>query len=184
MPVPSAWDPNRAIAGLPVLPWTGAAWRAHRCQYAATDHTGSLLVSGRFHRAADLFPADSTWAALYLALEPETALGEVLRHIRPERLPLLNDFRITEIAVQLSAVIDCRDLTALDLHADALWDDLDYELPQSLAAAVLRTSTEAMLVPSATRLGDNLIIFPNALQRASRLTVRDSRDPTLYVVRG
>jgi RES domain-containing protein len=184
LPVPSEWDAGRAIAALPVRPWRGRAWRAHRRRYEAIDSAGSLLVSGRFHRAADLFPPDVTWAALYLALDPETSLGEILRHIRPERLPLLNDYRITEVRVQLSGVIDCRDLSAIGLPPDALWHDLDYEIPQSVAAAAIRAQAEAILVPSATRLGDNLVIFPSALRPQTRLVARRSRDPMLYVDRG
>jgi RES domain-containing protein len=182
--VPLGWDADRAIAGRPLIRWRGRAWRAHRRRYEATDHTGSLLVSGRFHRAADLFPPEPTWPALYLALDPETTLGEILRHIRPERLPMLNEYRITEIGILLSAVLDCRDLGTLGLPADDLWHDLDYEIPQSLAAAAIRAHAEAILVPSATRLGDNLVLFPTVLRPRSRLEVRGSRDPMLYVDRG
>lgn len=139
--MPSGWDADRAVAGLPLLPWQGQAWRAHRRRYDAADFTGSLLVSGRFHRAADLYPAVATWPVLYLALDPETSLGEVLRHIRPERLPLLNDYRITEIGVELSAVTDCRDLSAMGLPPDGLWHDLDYEIPQSVATGPPPAST-------------------------------------------
>ena len=183
MAAPERWNPAAAVATCPVIPWHGRAWRAHRRAYAATDHSGSLGVSGRYHRALDQFPEDQVWPALYLALGPEVCLGEVLRHIRPERLPLLNDYRISEIAVALATVLDCRDLNAVGLTHDAIWQDDDYTIPQSLAAAALTCGVEAMLVPSATRLGDILVVFPTQLRASSRLELISSRDPQLYVPR-
>jgi len=41
-----------------------------------------------------------------------------------------------------------------------------------------------MFVPSATRLGDNVIIFTGQLQAESTLEVRAAVDPRLYVPRG
>ncbi len=38
-----------------------------------------------------------------------------------------------------------------------------------------------MLVPSATLLGDNLIVFNRNLDESSRMTVVESVDPRLYV---
>ncbi len=40
-----------------------------------------------------------------------------------------------------------------------------------------------MLVPSATLLGDNLIVFDRNLDELSRITVVESVDPRLYVDR-
>jgi len=52
-----------------------------------------------------------------------------------------------------------------------------------LGCVALDAGAEAILVPSATRLGENLIIFPDNLQASSRVEVVDYRHPRLYVER-
>jgi RES domain-containing protein len=177
------WDAKSALAGQALVPWQGPAWRYHRRSYAPTDASGSLLVSGRYHRAADSFLASDTWPALYLALSPEIALGEVLRHFNPQLMPRLNQYRLTELNVDLEAVLDCRDAAALGLDAGALVQDYDFATTQALAAAAIAIGAEALLVASATALGDNLVLFAGRLHSSSRLTVVRSRNPRLYVRR-
>lgn len=162
-------------------PWSGHAWRFHRRTYAATDSGGSVVVSGRYHRAQDHFPRSEVWAALYLSLAPEASLGEVLRHFTPELLPQLSEYRLSQIEVQLEAVFDCRDATALGLTRDDLIRDYDFAVTQEIAAAAIAEGAEAILVPSATGLGDNLVVFTAQLHAASTLAVVTSRDPRLYV---
>jgi hypothetical protein len=142
-----------------------------------------LLVSGRYNRGADQFAADQVWPALYLALGPEIALGEIVRHVVPELIERLNDFQLSELQVELSAVLDFRDPVPLGLAAEDLVRDHDFDITQELAAGVIANRAEGILVPSATKLGDNLIIFPTRLRSASRLDVIASRDPRLYVMR-
>lgn len=62
-----------------------------------------------------------------------------------------------------------------------LCHETDYRIPQELAAASIARGAEAVLVPSATRLGDNLILFPSNIKPTSRIDVVNSRDPMLYV---
>jgi RES domain-containing protein len=181
--VPDGWDPRTAIARCPIIAWQGAAWRIHRQRYLATDPGGSLKVSGRYHRGTDRFAAGEAWPALYLALSPETALGELVRHLTPELLPHLNGYRISELAVSLEGVADCRDAMMLGVSADVLLGDVDYTVTQQLGAAVVEAGLEGLLVPSATELGDNLVIFPEQLREGSRLTIVKSRDPRLHVNR-
>ncbi len=180
---PTGWDAHAAIATLKPRRWKGQAWRFHRRHYDALDSAGSLLVSGRYNRGSDQFPEDQTWPALYLALRPETALGEIVRHVTPELLDKLNDFRMSELEVELEAVLDCRDAAAFGLAADDLIRDYDFEATQELAAAAIARDAEGILVPSATGLGDNLIVFPAQLRGTSKLAVVESRDPRLYVLR-
>ena len=163
------------------MAWHGVAWRIHRRRYAATDPGGSLKVSGRYHRGSDRFAPEATWSALYLALSPETALGELVRHITPELLPHLNGYRISELAVTLEAVVDCRDAARLGLSPAALVEDRDLETTQQIGAAVDAAGFEGLLVPSATALGGNLVVFPAQLRERSRLDIVGSRDPRLFV---
>lgn len=183
MTAPLGWDAGVAIASAPLRPWRGAAWRTHARRYTALDPGGSLLFSGRYHRGRDLFPPDAACPALYLALGPEIRLGEVLRHLTSERLSRLNGYRLSEIILDLTATLDCRDATAFGLPHDALLHDTDYRATQALAAAATARGVEGLLVPSATLLGDNLVVFPTNLRSGSRLEVASARDPRLYVPR-
>jgi RES domain-containing protein len=180
---PPGWNAHSALAKFKAESWTGKAWRFHRSRYDPLDSTGSLLVSGRYNRGSDQFPADQTWPALYLALSAGAALGEIIRHITPKLLANLNDFRLSELDASLSMVLDCRDPSALGLHADDLFHDYDFEVPHELADAAIHRKAEALLVQSATGLGVNLILFPSQQRTTSRLTLVDSRDVRLYVKR-
>jgi hypothetical protein len=131
----------------------------------------------------DQFHQDQVWAALYLALSAEVSLGEILRHVSPEGMRDLNEFRLTELEVELTAVLDCRDAIALGLTPEDLVRDYDFIATQEIAAAAISKGAEGILVPSATRLGDNLVIFANRLLSQSKLVVVGSRDPRLHVPR-
>ena len=176
------WDAVAGVAACPVIAWQGDTWRGHRPKYAAIDATGSRLHSGRYNRGLDHFQPHEVWAALYLGLGRDICIGEVLRHTTPAQLPRFN-YRFTRIRVALSQVLDCRDPTLLGLTPLDLWHDTDWTIPQSLAAMAIARGVEAILVPSATRLGDNLVVFPDYLQPGSQLQPLDHVDPPLYVPR-
>lgn len=109
MPAPEGWDAATAVAACPVLGWEGRLWRAHARRYPATDPGGSLRTSGRYHRGRDQFPEVRAFSALYLSTGPEICLGEVYRHVNPELLGSLNNLRVSELSVRLTAILDCRD---------------------------------------------------------------------------
>ncbi len=154
-----------------------------RRTYGATDSGGALLVSGRYHRAPDHFPRSEVWAALYLALSPEVSLGEVFRHFTPQLLPQLNEYRLSELDVELDAVLDCRDAAAFGLSPEDLIRDYHFAMTQEIAAATIAQGAEAILVASATGLGDNMVVFPAQIHGTSRLSIVGSRDPRLYLPR-
>lgn len=104
------------------------------------------------------------------------ALGELQRNVRSHDY---GDYRLTEIWVQLEAILDCRDTDFLGLSLDNLLNDRDYPPGQTVAAAAIDLGAEGILVPSATRLGDNLIIFPRLVRPSSVLAVVRSIDPHL-----
>lgn len=180
---PTGWNARTALGKIQAASWKGLAWRFHRRMYGGTDSGGALLVSGRYHRAPDQFPRSEVWSALYLALSPEGSLGEVIRHFTPLVLPQLNEYRLSEIEVELEAVLDCRDAAALGLSPQDLIRDSDFAITQEIAAATIAQGAEGILVPSATGLGDNLVVFPAQLRSGSRLAVAGNRDPRLYVPR-
>ena len=107
----------------------------------------------------------------------------MLRHLRPERLSRLNDYRLSEIALDLPATLDCRDAAVFGLPRDALLHDSDYRATLELAAAAVTYAVEGLLVPSATLLGDNVVVVPANLGSGSRLEVVAASEPRLSVPR-
>jgi hypothetical protein len=79
--------------------------------------------------------------------------------------------------------MDCRDAAAMGLDPEALLRDTDYELTQTIGATALARGVEGILVPSATGLGDNLILWMAQIHSGSQITVIRSEDPRLYVPR-
>jgi hypothetical protein len=111
-------------------------------------------------------------------------IGEVLRHITPALLPALKDQRLSKLAVDLTAVLDCRDIAAIGIPPDALFHDTDYAVGQILGASAVARGSEGLLVPSATRLPDDvLIIFPDNMRPTSSIAVVETVDPVLYIAR-
>lgn len=176
-------DWETAIATTPIIRWAGRTWRAHNQRYVATDHGGSLKATGRYHRGLDTAPIEAAWPALYLALAPEICLAEILRHVTPESLARLNHQRLSEVIVSMAAVLDLRNPGTLGISPNQLIHDVDYRVTQRIAEIAVRSRFEGLIVPSATNLGDNLIVFPNNLRDSSSLAVVSSREPRLYVDR-
>ena len=98
-------------------------------------------------------------------------MAEAWRYIDPDLIDAVKGMRRTEIAVNLSSVLDCRDIAVLGIPEDALLDDRNYDAGHALGRAVVERGTEAMLVPSATRLGDNLIVFTANLRPDAYLDI-------------
>jgi len=96
---------------------------------------------------------------------------------------MLGDYRLSELRVDVRAVINCRDTSALGLTVDALCHDSNYSVPRQLARAAIAVGAEGVLVPSATRLGDNLVLFPRTRREGSTLAVVQSVDPRIYIDR-
>ena len=183
MPVPVGWDAAAALAARPVVAWEGHLWRMHKMRYRAEDPGGARFVSGRYNRGLDRFPEEETFPALYLATRPEICLGEIYRHTTPELLPSLNDFRLSELSANLRRVVDCRDPSVLGLTPGDISHDTDHRATQALGAVAAFGGLEGLLVPSATNLGDNLILFPQNLSSVSQIAIVSGRDPRLYVRR-
>jgi hypothetical protein len=93
----------------------------------------------------------------------------------------LNEYRLSELEVELSVVLDCRDALALGLATADLIHHGDFLITQEIAAEAIVRGADGILVPSATQMGDNLVVFPDRLTGSSRLTLVSSRDPRLYV---
>ncbi len=132
-----------------------------------------------------MFPIEQTWSALYTSLGPEIAISEMVRHTSAPALPYLNSYRLSELAiVELTPVLDCRDVAAIGLTLNDVWHPKDYEPTQAITAAAMARGCQGILVPSATCLGDNLIIFTDELHDLDhQIRLVGSRVPCLYVDR-
>ncbi len=88
----------------------------------------------------------------------------------------IRESRLSELRVRLNAVLDARDLDALGLTHEILLKPHEHEAGQRLGETTMRCGYEGLLVPSATRLGDNLIVLPNARKETSQLDAIGYRD--------
>lgn len=153
----------------------------HAARYGAEDPGGSYRVSGRYHRGGDHFEASEVFPALYLATAPEICLGELQRHLTAAMLPRLNSYLLTELRVSLGAVLDITLSEKIGLAPEDLMHDTEYSLTQAIGVASREVGAEAILVPSASRLGTNLVVFTDRLRPGSILEGVSSRAPRLYV---
>lgn len=182
------WNARAAVAVRPLVPLTVTAWRLHARDRAAADDSGSLNYTARYHRAVADYPAPRRhWRALYLALAPEVALAEGLRYARAGLS--LHPLRLSELRLELAAVLDCGDPTIVGLTLTELCRPIagsppaslkalekTYRFSQRLAWAARARGAEALVAPSATGLGENLILFRDRLRPGSRLVMIGDRD--------
>lgn len=188
--ISSGWDSLRAVGACPSIKWHGDAWRHHAASRQATSSLGSLMYSGRYHRGKDQFDPSECWEALYLSLGRDIVLGELIRHLGMDgkiAVHNLRSRRISRLRLDLSNVIDCSDVVRMGIRMidlfpeDEALEDAAYDLGQDIGSAAFILGYEAMLIPSATRLGTNLIVFPANLRPDSHIQIIDSVDPALYV---
>jgi len=92
----------------------------------------------------------------------------------------LADRRLSEIDLTLSAVLDLRDPSMIGLTQGDLIGQ-DYTLTQEIALAALERGAEALLVPAASLIGNNLVILVDNLLPTSRVQVIGSVDPRLLI---
>lgn len=91
----------------------------------------------------------------------------------------LRGYRYSELWLQLEAVFDVRDEAALGLTPGALTRDDDLVLPRLIARTARDLGAEAILVPSASLVGDNAILFLDLLRPDSVIEVTRSLEPNL-----
>ncbi len=99
--------------------------------------------------------------ALYTALSAEICIAELIRHTPPEDMENLIQMRLSELEVKLQSVLDMRKPDEFGIDVQMLLADRDYSLSQELASVAVVRGCQGILVPSATGLGDNLILYPS-----------------------
>lgn len=130
----------------------------------------SLHTSGRYHKGLDLFPSDQVWPALYTSLAPEVSLWEMVRRSAARNLNFLNNNVLSELAVDLSHLLDLTDPPPATPALAAMVGQ-DHRFCQALAAAAIKRGCAGLLVPSAALPGTNLVIFPQNLPEPLPLRV-------------
>jgi RES domain-containing protein len=141
---------------------------------------GTLYASGRWL-------AVGTTRLSYSALSPETALAEVLAHVRYYNLPLSKALPsvLVNLHLKVSRVLDLREKQVQQALGLSLRDmrDVDWRLEnqaereavtQAWGKAFSAALLEAVIVPSAADPhGANVLIFPDHLRRESKFEVID-----------
>jgi hypothetical protein len=94
---------------------------------------------------------------------------------------------LSKLHVELSVVVDCRNATAMGLEPEDLMHDPSpaypgvYPIPQALAEAALDRGAQRILTPSATLLGDTLIVLPDNFDSSCVLELKESKPMRPYV---
>jgi hypothetical protein len=189
MAIPPGWNATQALASYPLRAWCGEVWRGHDRDYQGDDAGGSLLFSGRYNRGIDTTPVDECWQALYTSVDRSICYAERLRHTEFDqpRLAAAKWARtvFSRLEIDPHAVLTFMDpgpagLTIDDLCQDTGDPKADYWAPQEIAAEAIRLGAEALLVPSATRLDDqvpNVLIFTTKLRPGSHVVVAERVEP-------
>jgi len=147
-------------------PFHGIVWRTHWNNVDATDWSLSLRSSGRYHRGRDLESDTAAWAALYTSRAPEVAVWEMVRRSAVRDLRFLKNNVLSELDVDLSAVLDLTDPSRVELSQDDLTGS-DATICQSIGRVAFQRGIQGLLVPSATQLGTNLVCFPQNFTASS-----------------
>lgn len=130
----------RIIDSCPETDWRGHVWRAHKygphkgAPRIARDFAYTERTVGRWHLGLD-YEEEDRFPALYTSIHAHVAEAEFLRHLDARNRPsghidLRRDrFRLSQLVVKLSRVIDLCDLRAIDVTCDEVCNDSDYSFP-------------------------------------------------------
>jgi hypothetical protein len=175
-------DVERAIEAAAAGPFQGRVWRVHWREVAGDDWSLSLRTSGRYHRGLDLFAPGQAFAALYTSLAPEIAIWEMVRRSAARNLAYLRNNVLTEIEVDLERVLDVSNPSAIGATRRDL-SGPDLEGCQQIAATARSLRLEGLLlIPSATLLGPNLVLFPDNLASPGSLRIERSTELPLDAI--
>lgn len=145
--------------------------------------TGAFIAGGRWNPVGEM-------KAVYLSRKPETAMKEALEHFRYHGLPISTGLPkvVVAVAVRINRLLDltAQDSTAAlpipmpDLLAEdwrALMASRMESGSQAVGWAAFTAGIQGLMVPSKPDpTGLNLVVFPENLDRDSRLEVLNARD--------
>lgn len=163
-------DLFQALDALGAVSFEGFAFRHTSPNRPATSGAGARQSGGRWN------PPDS-FPAIYTALSVETVVEEFYRLTEKSNLP--PEFflpRTLRLRAELKSVVDLRPEGALHSLGLDLSDiaGSDWAVSQRIGDAVHKLDHEGLLAPSATGLGDVLVIFEMKLRKPSTVEVDGS----------
>ena len=167
--------------GLSGRAFSGTVYRFISPRFAKPEDVvsgaGGLSASGRWN-------LKGAYPISYTSLDPETALSETLAHARFFRLPIASSLPKTLVSIdtRLSNVLDLTDgnlRRRLILSSQTIqthnWrlanQHLEEALTQAWGRCFFEAGHEAVLVPSATSRGKNLIVYPSNVDAKSTFEV-------------
>jgi RES domain-containing protein len=157
-------DPATVVANSSLIAWSGRVWRCHHRSRGALNADGSLGgVGGRFNAGLDSV-VKPAFRALYTSVESAAALLEVIRHLGYRAADARAVVALENIAMRTLSQLDVALQRVFDWSHDStfggfLTSNTSYPYTQKLAAEASMAGAEAILVPSATGIDANLIIF-------------------------
>jgi RES domain-containing protein len=168
-------DPAGFAASSNLQPWSGRVWRCHHRSRAAVNADGSLGgIGGRFNAGVDS-GVKPPFRALYASIESAAALLEVVRHLGYQSADRRDVVALDDIAMRVLTQIDVELKRVLDWRRESVLREnlrhVSYRETQQLAAAAFNRNAEGILVPSATGIDANLVVFVDNLDHSSRIDV-------------
>jgi len=150
-------------------------WRCHHRSRAALNANGSLAgIGGRFNAGADS-DVKPPFRALYTSIESAAALLEVVRHLGYRSPDLRDVVALDDIAMRVLSQIDIELRRVFDWRSEPLLREnlshASYRQTLQIAAAAFNREAEGILVPSATGIDANLVVFVDNLDDSSRIDV-------------
>jgi RES domain-containing protein len=132
-------------------------------------------IGGRFNAGVESV-IKPPFRALYTSLESAAALLEVIRHLGYRAADARAVVALDDIAMRVLSQLDVALHRIFDWSRDAALADLlasnaSYVYTQQLAAASVMAGAEAILVPSATGVDANLVIFPDDVGEDTHIDV-------------
>lgn len=157
------------LEGIAPARWEGHVWRA------VFDERNPLLAN---RTGARWNPRDT--AALYTSLSEKTVLAE-LDHLRSVQYPPARraTYRICVIHVRVDRMLDLRSSAVLGLvgvGSRELAAD-EHSACQQVGGAAAWLGCDAILVPSARSVGDNLVVFVDKQDPDAPLEVVETQEP-------
>lgn len=166
-------------------------FRAHSKRIPADNFDGHLYAAGRAHLRG-------SGEIVYLGLEKSLPLAERIRHLHmnphglmAEQLVVrlkeeLRSVRITACRLESPApvdILDLGDLTVIGINEAEYLEDHDWELgpylSQEVGESIRHARWAGALLPSATRLGPALVLFPRNWPHGTVLVPTEHWDPPL-----
>ncbi len=131
-------------------------------KYDVLNTNGSLLYPGRY--------SNKEFRVLYTADSPEVCRQELSRKTAVKTKLI---YKIAELQIKLKKVIDLtneQNLKLLDIQKADLAGN-SWDITQCIASAAYQKGYEALLVPSVTGKGSNLVLFPDNFAKESTLKI-------------